>query len=219
MAEPDMTSLSALRRFAQQAQQTVEQAGEPAEERCELCSQPIAPRHRHLLEVASRELLCVCLPCSILFDRRQASLGQYRLIPQRRLYLEDFRLADHLWASLRIPVDVAYFVENSSEGHVVAYYPSPLGPTESALRLSAWQQIVDDNPQLEDMAPDVEALLVDRTRGARDHYLAPITDCYRLAAILRTHWRGINGGDEVWDKIEEFFRHEFQQNKAPNSTN
>lgn len=213
MAEPDAARPSALRRFAQQASERAE--GPPGSAACDLCSQPIAPHHRHLLEVASRDLLCVCRPCSILFDRREASLGQYRLVPERRLYLQGFQLPDHLWAGLRIPVDVAYFVENSSEGRVVAYYPSPLGPTESALRLDAWQQIVDRNPQLNDMAPDVEALLINRAGGARDHYLAPITDCYRLAAILRTHWRGINGGDEVWDKIEEFFRHEFHEGEHP----
>lgn len=208
MTEPDIAHPSALRRFAQQAKPS---ATAQDQERCELCSEPIPPQHRHLLEVASGVLMCVCPPCSILFNRSEASLGRYHLVPDRRLYLEDFQLPDHVWAGLRIPVNVAYFVEDSRRNRVVAYYPSPLGPTESDLRLDAWQQIVRDNPVLNDLAPDVEALLINRSRDARDHYLAPITDCYRLAAILRTHWRGINGGDEVWGKIDDFFRHEFHE--------
>ena len=197
---------SSLRRFAQRARE----AATESEERCELCSQPIPARHRHLLELVSRELVCVCRPCSILFDKRTASLGQYVLVPERRLFLEEFRLGDDVWASLRLPVGLAFFVESSARDRVVAYYPSPLGPMESALRLDAWQQIAADNPVLQEMTQDVEALLVNRSQGQRlaapgDHFLVPISDCYRLSGILRRHWRGINGGDEVWQKIEDFF--------------
>ena len=211
MADVHATRPSALRRFAQRAQQLTAEA----EERCDLCSQPVPPQHRHLLEVGSAELLCVCMPCSILFDRQgamrpAASLGQYRLVPDRRIFLQDFRLADHQWAALRIPVDLAYFVRSSPRQKVIAYYPSPLGPMESSLNLDAWQQIVDDNPLLQEMSSDVEALLVNRavygSRAAREHYLTPIADCYRLAGLLRRNWRGINGGDQVWDEIETFFR-------------
>lgn len=202
MVETHGAGPSPLRRFAQR----VQLASEESEEQCELCSQPIAPQHRHLLETTSGELICVCMACSILFDRKAASLGQYRLVPDRRLFLETFQLADHLWAGLRIPVDVAYFVESSTMDRVVAYYPSPLGPTESALHLAAWQQLLQDNPSLQEMAPDVEALLVNRARGAREHYRVPISDCYRLAGLLRSNWRGINGGDDVWQQIEHFFQ-------------
>jgi hypothetical protein len=55
------------------------------------------------------------------------------------------------------------------------------------------------------MEPDVEALLVNRVKGARRQWLVPIEDCYRLVAVIRTRWRGITGGKEVWREIDEFF--------------
>ncbi|HVD58110.1 MAG TPA: DUF5947 family protein, partial [Thermoleophilaceae bacterium] len=53
--------------------------------------------------------------------------------------------------------------------------------------------------------PDVEALLVNRARGARQHFIVPIEDPYRLVALIRSRWRGLTGGQEVWEGIESFF--------------
>ena len=55
------------------------------------------------------------------------------------------------------------------------------------------------------MEPDVEALLVNRAKGARQHWLVPIADCYRLVALIRTRWRGFTGGADVWMQIDAFF--------------
>ncbi len=46
-----------------------------------------------------------------------------------------------------------------------AYYPSPMGATESLLRLEAWKELEAANPVLATLEPDVEALLVDRRSG------------------------------------------------------
>jgi len=51
----------------------------------------------------------------------------------------------------------------------------------------------------------VEALLVNRVRGTREHFLVPIDECYRLVGLIRMHWRGLSGGREVWEEIEQFF--------------
>lgn len=195
-------AFSALRGFARE-----EPAGrrEEAEERCELCGEPIAPEHRHLLNVASREVVCVCRACSILFHRREASEGRYRLIPERRLYLEGFRLDDARWESLRLPVEMAFFFHSTPAGRVVAFYPGPMGATESLLELGDWEEMERENPVLREMEEDVEALLVNRTRGAREHYLVPVDDCYRLVGVIRTRWRGFSGGQELWREIGAFF--------------
>jgi len=58
---------------------------------------------------------------------------------------------------------------------------------------------------LEQMQPDTEALLINRARGASEHWLLPVTDCYALAGVIRTRWRGLTGGREVWSEIERFF--------------
>jgi uncharacterized protein DUF5947 len=149
--------------------------------------------------------VCTCRACSLLFDRRAAGGGHYRLVPDRRLALHDFALEDVAWEQLRIPVDMAFFFYSSAAGRVMAFYPSPMGATESRLELTAWEEIARANPLLETMEPDVEALLVNRAGGRPGHWLVPIDDCYRLVAVIRTRWRGFSGGKEVWTEIERFF--------------
>jgi hypothetical protein len=178
---------------------------EAAEERCELCAAPIGSAHRHLLDLRNRELVCTCRPCALLFDRDAAGAGKYRLVPERRLRLTDFQLDDLDWERLRIPVDMAFLFHSSAAGRVVAYYPGPMGPTESQLELDSWVEIERSNPVLATMAPDVEALLVNRARGARSQWLVPIDDCYALVGLIRTRWRGFTGGREVWEEIGRFF--------------
>jgi hypothetical protein len=195
-------AFTALRQLARQSRQT----GQADLELCELCSEPIPAEHRHLLEIATRQVACVCRPCSILFDREAAGLGKYRLIPDRRLNLAGFQMSDAQWESLRIPVGMAFFFHSTPAGRVLAYYPGPMGATESLLELETWDELVESNPILGQMAPDVEALLVNRARGAHDHFLVPIDECFRLIAVLRTSWRGFTGGQEVWDEIGSFFR-------------
>jgi hypothetical protein len=100
---------------------------------------------------------------------------------------------------------MAFFFRRSDTDRVVAYYPSPAGATESLLELEEWEQIERSNPLLRSLDPDVEALLVNRSRGARHHFVVPIEDCYALVGLIRTNWRGLSGGSEVWERIEGFF--------------
>ena len=200
------STFSSLRRFAQEeAEKAAKEAAEAAQEHCDLCNEPIPPEHRHLLEVSTREMRCACRPCSILFDSEAASEGRYRIIPDRHLFLEDFEMGDAQWDSLRVPVDMAFFFYSTPAEKVVAFYPSPMGPTESLLKLSAWEELEKGNPIVKGMERDVEALLVNRVRGAREHFLVPIDECYSLVGLIRTHWRGLSGGREVWEEIGSFF--------------
>jgi hypothetical protein len=36
-------------------------------------------------------------------------------------------------------------------------------------------------------------------------YRAPIDTCYKLVGLIRVHWRGLSGGKQVWQEIEQFF--------------
>ncbi len=150
-------------------------------------------------------MLCACRPCSLLFDRRGAGAGHLRLVPERRLRLDRFKLTATAWEELRIPVGIAFFFRSSRAGRVMAFYPGPMGATESLLELSSWQELEHENPVLERMQPDVESLLVDRTRGSERQWLVPVDDCYRLVALIRTRWRGLSGGKEVWLEMDRFF--------------
>lgn len=202
-----VSALSALRRFAREESEKKAAAEAVPEERCDLCgsSIPPDPDHRHLMEVATRDISCVCRPCSILFDSAAASEGRYRLVPDRLLNLEGFEMTDAQWEGLRVPVDMAFFFYSTPAGKVVAYYPSPMGPTESLLGLDTWEELERSNPVLRDMEQDVEALLVNRARGASEHFLVPMDECYKLVGMIRTRWRGFSGGREVWDDITRFF--------------
>jgi hypothetical protein len=209
------STFSSLRRFArEESENATKSSAEAAQEYCDLCGEPIPSEHRHLLEVSTREIMCVCRPCSILFDSEAASEGKYRLVPDRHLFLENFEMSDVQWESLRIPVDMAFFFYSTPAERVAAFYPSPLGPTESLLKLNAWEELERYNPVLQGMERDVEALLVNRVKGAREHFLVPIDECYSLVGLIRMHWRGLSGGREVWDKISRFFEQLRERSKT-----
>jgi hypothetical protein len=176
-----------------------------AQERCDLCGRTVPPEHRHLLELASRELRCACRACAILFDSPAASEARLRLVPNRRLRLAGLQLSDETWARLRLPVDIAFLFHSSSDDRVLAFYPSPMGATESLLELEAWAVLEASSPVLGTLAADVEALLVNRTKSHPGQWLVPIDDCFRLVGLIRTRWRGFTGGREVWQEIGGFF--------------
>lgn len=114
-------------------------------------------------------------------------------------------MTDAEWESLALPIDLAFFFYSTPQQKMSAMYPSPAGPTESLLTLSSWETLVRQNPALQTMEADVEALLVNRSKGAREYFIAPIDVCFELVGTIRVHWRGLSGGDEVWREIENFF--------------
>ncbi len=189
-----MTSLAKLREFARD---------KPVAERCELCSAALGAQHSHLVEPATRRLLCACQACAILFSAR--GLSKYASVPRDGRFLANFHMTDAEWDSLMIPINMAFFFHSTPAGKVVAIYPSPAGPTESLLSLETWKQIAEQNPRLTTMQPDVEALLVNRVSETREYYIAPMDQCYKLVGLIRAHWRGFSGGTEVWEKINQFF--------------
>jgi uncharacterized protein DUF5947 len=194
-------------RLRELAQRSREPAAAPVavEAVCDLCAAPLAPGHRHVLDLDSGEPQCACRACAVLFDREQAGGGHYRLIPERRVRLDDFSLEGRLFAALGIPVDLAFLYFDSRSNRMVSRYPGALGLITGAPAPDAWQQVVDTNPALRDLQPDVEALLVNRSRGASEQWILPIDDCFRLAARVRSHWTGFGGGDRVWEEIAAFF--------------
>jgi hypothetical protein len=182
----------------------------PAEplEHCELCSAGLAREHPHLVELATRTILCACDPCALLFDNTPT--GKYKRVSRRALRLADFEMDDSQWDALLIPINMAFFFRSSPENRVVALYPSPAGAVESLLPMPAWQEIEQSHDSLLRLKPDIEALLVNRVGHAHgltqaEYYIAPIDDCYRLVGVIRMHWKGLSGGAEVWTEIGRFF--------------
>jgi len=97
------------------------------------------------------------------------------------------------------------FFNSTPDKRIIALYPGPAGVTESLLSLDTWNEIVSDNPILEKMEADVEALLVNRVGKTRDYFIVPIDECYKLVGLIRANWSGLSGGTEVWRKIAEFY--------------
>ncbi len=197
--------LAALRRFI---------ADPPAAERCDFCGALLPEEHDHVV-ASGREppgeksagtrlpIRCVCRACAMLFG--SSGETKYRRAPRVVRYLADFQLTDAQWAALMLPVAMVFFVRSSLSGKAAAFYPSPGGATETFLDPESWHAMVSANPVLDRMQPDVEALLVNRVQGARDHFIAPIDECYRLTGLIRRRWRGFSGGEQAWNEIAAFF--------------
>jgi len=193
-----------LRQFARR-RPTGETEGE---ERCELCSAPLAEAHQHLLDPKKRQIVCACDGCVILFCGQTGA--HYLRVPRRIQRLVGFQMTDLQWEALMLPINLAFFYRDSAAGRVLAMYPSPAGATESLLSLESWQEIAAQNRALQRMEPDVEALLVNRIGlkregGVAEYFVVPIDECYRLVGLIRLHWRGLSGGAEVWNAILQFF--------------
>ena len=183
-------------------------AAPPREERppgCEMCGVPYGERHSHVVAVDTRELMCTCRPCALLFTSDGAAGGRYRAVPERYLSFPSFALTRVQWDELQIPVGMAFLFHNSTLGRVVAFYPSPAGATESELALDAWADLVAANPGLATLSDDVEALLIRLVDDVVSCHLVPIDRCYELVGHLRTHWRGFDGGTEAHQHIDAFF--------------
>jgi hypothetical protein len=190
-----------LARLAQGAPPPAPEVGDD----CDVCGRPLEPHHRHIADLEQQRLLCACHACRILFDRTAVGGGHFRLVPERVQALPGFVLDDADWAALRIPVDMAFFFSSTPAGRVVSLYPGPMGATESLLELDAWDDLVAANPVLRELEPDVEALLVHRAGGARDHFVVPIDRAYELVGTIRGSWKGLGGGNAVWRAIAAFF--------------
>lgn len=183
-------SLSALRKYVPSRE---------SEERCDTCGSPLTEDHAHNFDPASRRIFCACESCAVLYE------GVYSRIPQRVKALPEFQMSDAQWDDMMIPISLAFFSFSTSAKRWIALYPGPAGTAESLLNLDLWNEVMAQNPQLADLRPDVEALLVNRIGSTREYWLVPIDECYKLVGLIRMHWRGLSGGAAVWGEIAKFF--------------
>ena len=195
--------LAVLQRIRETRPRQVPRAGE----RCEMCADPISDEHGHVVDLEARNLMCACRGCYLLFTSDGAGGSHFRAVPDRCLAFADFKLSPSQWDSLQIPVSLAFFFLNSSLDRLAAFYPGPAGATESELPLDTWAEVVEANPALSTLVPDVEAILVraESNRSGADCFLVPIDSCYELVGQLRLLWRGFDGGREANDAIGAFF--------------
>jgi hypothetical protein len=199
MSEKNRAMIAELRRLSARELPAAPAAG--PEERCDLCNATIPADHRHLLHLEQRQIVCSCETCRALLSGD----SPYRPTGTRTVWLDGFDLPDELWASIGIPIALAFFYRDGRAGAIQALYPSPAGATRSEVLLGAWSELVEANPVLADLESDIEALLVDRLGEERRYVIAPIDECYRLVGLIRTHWEGISGGRGVERAVNVFF--------------
>jgi hypothetical protein len=195
--------LARLRRLLAPAKRAT--AAELLDQMCQGCGATLEADHRHMVDVASRSLVCVCGVCHAASVRSGPDADRHRAVPRRYVRVPEAAISDAQWDALEIPVGIAFFFRNSTLERIVASYPSPAGAIESVLPADAWEHVLGAHPWMRLLAPDVEALLVRRTREARDSFVVPIDACYELAGRIRQRWSGFGGGAAVRDEIDGFF--------------
>jgi len=177
-------------------------------ERCEMCREVLGERHGHVVDLERRSLACTCRACYLLFTHEGAAGGRYRAVPEHVYHDPGRPLTDADWNELQIPVAMAFFFYNSALDRVVAGYPSPGGATECELDLAAWDRLAAAYPLLGALAPDVEAIFVNRAdQGSAERYevfLIPVDECYSLVGELRMKWQGFDGGAEARAALATF---------------
>lgn len=178
---------------------------DPSEESCDMCAEEIGSEHSHIVDIESRQLMCSCRGCYLLFATPEAH-QRYRAVPDRYLTFPDLVLSQSDWDTLQIPVGLAFFFPSSVLGRTVAFYPGPAGVAESELELDSWKSLVAANPGLGAAADDVEAILVAAPTESQTGrcFLVPIDACYELTGRLRMVWRGFDGGSDAREQIAAF---------------
>jgi Family of unknown function (DUF5947) len=172
----------------------------PEVETCDLCGVTIAVDHRHLLHLVERRIVCACEACWAM----RSGEGDYRPTGNRTLWLADLQLPDDLWAAFQIPIGLAFFMSSTVTECVVAMYPSPAGATESELHFESWDRMIELNPVLRDLEPDIEGLIVNRLSDPPAYVIAPIDRCYALTGAIKASWEGISGGAGVERAVNSF---------------
>ena len=186
-------------------------APEPAGERCEMCSEPIADEHQHVVNVAARQLMCVCRACYLLFTDTRPSCVTARC----RTAIWRFPISRWIAAPGRHCRSRSAWPSSSPTPRWGARSPSI--PARPGRPNPSWTWIPGTrcsgaDSRVDLLADDVEALLVrvpedgdDGETAQPQTYLVPIDACYEFVGRLRMLWRGFDGGQEARAFIDGFF--------------
>lgn len=209
----DNTRPFALHRFLRELEAT-----RAAAEHCEMCASPLAgAQQRHLLDLVHHTFLSICNACALAFGPRGANAGTYRLVPTRHLALLDFQDTGALWAGSEQAEKIAYVLRSSEAGRVLVLSLDPAGVRESLFDLECWRMLLNANPLLDSLEPDVEALLINRIERLPASYIVPIDTCSRLLGLLERCQQSQEGDQAIWKVAGAFFA-DIQAEASPTIT-
>jgi hypothetical protein len=169
--------------------------------RCELCGDAIGDEHRHAVDIAERQLLCICSACTLLLSGNEH--GRCRAVPEGVRFDATSNVTDADVARLGVPVSLAFFFRSSATGKRIAVLPSPAGPTEVDVDDESWALFASGNRLAGAIVDDVEALLLFRHEGRWTVLAVPVDVGYGMVGLVRSRWRGIDGGDEARRVLED----------------
>lgn len=172
--------------------------------KCDLCAAPAPDAHTHLLDVAAGLMVCVCGPCAANFTPF-GSAARFTRVPDSVKRAVDLGQDDTWWKTIGVPSGVAFFVPRGPTESVRVMYPGPAGATEASLPRETWDAAVSRHASLATIVPHVQALVVDRADGAREHWICGVDRAYELVARVREPWQGLTGGDGVREARRRFF--------------
>jgi len=145
---------------------------------CRFCSAQLDSFANPVFEVATQRIIPACDKCASRFVRNSG--GPFKLVPRETRALENFQMPDVPWQAFNLPDGVTFVFYSSADVRLLAVYKSASGTIESTVPREVWKAIVEANPALEEMRPDVEGFLIFNALGFREYYIAPIDVCYNL---------------------------------------
>lgn len=158
----------------------------PGQSSCPLCSADMELSSNHLFEVAIREVVTVCDDCALKYERLPG--GPLKSIPRETRPLLDFRMP-HSISAIQFKGNVTFLFYSTATAKIMSICPTANGPVESTVSREIWKQLIEANPVLQEMRPDVEALLMTGNEDLREFFVAPIDVCYDLVKMFRKDWR------------------------------
>lgn len=171
---------------------------------CELCATEIPKEHHdHLIEPASGQLKCSCHPCALLFSTGHKT--KFKRVPQQATRLDAMSLTQLQWQSLQVPINLLFLTTKSQPAQKQAFYPSAAGAVECTFAEDLWSELRQWVPVIDELTPDIEALLIYEKEDSIILYRLSIDLCFQLIGLIRMHWRGFSGGADVYREISQFF--------------
>ena len=145
---------------------------------CRFCSAPLDTFSNPLFEVATQRIVPACEKCASRFSRNDGR--PFKLIPRETRALENFQMPDVSWQAFNLSAGVTFVFYSTAATALLSVCKMAAMTVESTVPREVWKAIVEANPALEEMRPDVEGFLIVHALDFKEYYIAPIDVCYNL---------------------------------------